>query len=125
MLLSEGLGAGQHRALAHERAGQQGLGGDGCDVPLVQRRPGRLCVGAAYDVTGAAAVPASGTPSAPASTPSAPAVFSVPMGKTSHDSGTPAVASAGRSVRMTGAKRVIAQAPEKRLAAKATKLTVM
>src|SRR5579859_3361348 len=43
----------------------------------------------------AAAVPTTGTPTRPSSSPAAPAVLSVPMGKVSHDSGTPALSMPG------------------------------
>src|SRR6266487_3864958 len=44
----------------------------------------------------AAAVPVRGTPRRPSSSPIAPAVLRVPIGKVSHDSGTPALAIPGR-----------------------------
>src|SRR5918993_2686491 len=67
----------------------------------------------------AAAVPTSGRPRRPSSSPAAPAVLRVPIGKVSHDSGTPALAMPGR----IGRKWARAAMPEKALAATATRVT--
>src|SRR5215218_9154112 len=67
----------------------------------------------------AAAVPISGTPMSPSSSPSAPAVLRVPIGKVSHDSGTPTLSMPG----MIGLKWTRAATPEKVLAAMARRVT--
>src|SRR5215217_2201229 len=67
----------------------------------------------------AAAVPISGTPMSPSSSPSAPAVLRVPIGKVSHDSGTPALSMPG----IIGLKWTRAATPEKVLAAMARRVT--
>src|SRR5215203_6957417 len=67
----------------------------------------------------AAAVPISGTPMRPTSSPSAPAALSVPIGKVNHDSGTPALSMPG----IIGLKWTRAATPEKVLAAMARRVT--
>src|ERR671911_3033779 len=67
----------------------------------------------------AAAVPISGTPMRPSSSPTAPAVLRVPIGKVIHDSGTPTLTMAG----MAGLKWTRAATPEKVLAAMARRVT--
>src|SRR5215207_956207 len=67
----------------------------------------------------AAAVPISGTPMRPISTPSAPAVLRVPIGKVNHDCGTPALSMPG----MIGLKWTRAAMPEKASAAMARRVT--
>jgi hypothetical protein len=67
----------------------------------------------------AAAVPTSGTPMRPSSSPTAPAVLRVPIGKVSHDSGTPALTMPG----MMGLKWTRAATPEKALAAMVRRVT--
>jgi hypothetical protein len=67
----------------------------------------------------AAAVPISGPPMRPSSSPSAPAALRVPIGKVNHDSGTPALAMLGR----IGLKWTRAATAEKVLAAMARRVT--
>src|SRR5215217_7001815 len=67
----------------------------------------------------AAAVPISGTPMSPSSSPSAPAVLRVPIGKVNHDSGTSTLSMPA----MIGLKWTKAATPEKVLAAMARRVT--